>query len=113
MPQSSARSHLKQIDFLVLAALDPAPLHGYGVVQAVEEVSEGGVRLRPGDVYRVLYRLERQQLIAPSEPPDAEADARRSYYRITDRGRRAARSHAALLAGVTERLLAEPGAGDR
>lgn len=110
----TARSPLKQIDFLTLAVLADGPLHGYGVVQAIDETTGGTVRLRPGDVYRVLYRLHGQELIVPADPDSGDdADERRSYYRITDRGQRALRAQAELLAGVADRVLAGGGGGGK
>ena len=89
---------LRTTDLLVLAILGDAPLHGYALAQAIEERTEGQVRIRPGDLYRVLYRLDRagwlEEVPASARPP---GDERRTYYRITPLGRRVAREQASML----------------
>jgi DNA-binding PadR family transcriptional regulator len=96
---------VRQVDFLVLAVLVDGPLHGYGIVQALAELTDGRVELRPGDVYRILYRMRKAGLIEPVTD-GAEADAgRRSTYRITQSGRDAAADQAKLMAGVSAQLL--------
>lgn len=107
----TASALLKQVDFLILAVLTAEPLHGYGIVQELERISDGRIQLRPGDVYRVLYRMHRQGLIEPLEP-EQRADERRTYYGITKRGRTVAEAEARLLSGVSARLLAGQGAAD-
>lgn len=106
---------LKHVDFLILAVLVDGPLHGYGIVRAIDQVTDGRVRLRPGDVYRVLYRMHRRGLLEPAEPVDAEPaeGERRSYYAISDLGHRLVREEAELLTGVARRLLARAGGGGR
>lgn len=96
---------LKQTEFLILAVLNERPLHGYGIVQEVERLSDGRVQLRPGDIYRVLYRMESRKLIEPVQVEEPE-DERRTYYGITDEGREIAEAEARLLSGVSARLLA-------
>lgn len=56
--------------------------HGYGIIQYVEELTEGRIRLGPGTVYGSLSRMEKDRLI------QAEAEEeRRKLYRITDSGK--------------------------
>jgi DNA-binding PadR family transcriptional regulator len=103
------RPPLKSLEFLVLAVLEDEPLHGYGIVQRIESRTGGVVRVRPGDLYRVLYRLERRRLI---EPGAKERGDRRSYYGLTPLGRRTLRDEAELLrrivAGVGTAKKASP-----
>ncbi len=47
-------------DLLILAVLVEAPLHGYGIIKAVESRSRSGVLLDPANLYRVLRRMRRQ-----------------------------------------------------
>ena len=101
------RVPLKSVEFLVLAALYDEPLHGYGIVLDIDERTRGKVQLRPGDVSRVIYRLRERELLEdddrrPSAGPD---DERRSYYRITPRGREVAAEEAELLAEISAPLL--------
>ena len=100
---------VRQIDFLVLAILNEGPMHGYGIVQRLSEMTDGRVDLRPGDVYRVLYRMHDSGQIEPVPEGHLDENERRSYYRITDAGREAATEQAELLAGVSAQLLARAG----
>lgn len=97
---------IRQIDFLVLAVLNEGPMHGYGIVQRLSEMTGGRVDLRPGDVYRVLYRMHESGQIEPVPDGELDDDERRSYYRITGAGREIATEQAELLAGVSAQLLA-------
>ena len=76
---------LREPTFLILAAVAPAPLHGYGILQAVEELSQGRVRLRPGTLYAALDRLVGEGSLAVDREEVVESRLRR-YYRITDGG---------------------------
>ncbi|HYY52413.1 MAG TPA: helix-turn-helix transcriptional regulator [Myxococcales bacterium] len=96
---------LKPAELFVLAALHAAPLHGYGLVQEVAARSQGRIRIRPGNLYRVLDRLLDRGLIDVHERASA-GDERRTYYRITPLGRRTAQAEAKLLAEVIGELLA-------
>ena len=96
---------LKPAELFVLAALRAAPLHGYGLVQEVTAHSQGRIRIRPGNLYRVLDRLLERGLIEVHQGASSE-DERRTYYRITSLGRRVAQAEAKLLAGVIGELLA-------
>jgi DNA-binding PadR family transcriptional regulator len=106
--ETKNQSNLKQIDFLVLAVLQNGPLHGYGIVQRLEEMTEGAVALRPGDVYRVLYRMQRANLLAPSGEAETPT-GRRANYAITSAGERLLSSQAEILAGVAAKVLATGG----
>jgi len=94
---AASRLPLRPLEFLVLAVLEDEPLHGYGMVQRIESRTGGFVRVRPGDLYRVLYRLEKRRLLEAS--PRQRGD-RRSYYALTDLGRRVLRDEAELLRRV-------------
>lgn len=96
---------LKPAELFVLAVLRAGPLHGYGLVQEVAARSRGRIQIRPGNLYRVLDRMLDRGLIELYERGSA-ADERRTYYRITQLGRRVAQEEARLLAGVLEELLA-------
>jgi DNA-binding PadR family transcriptional regulator len=88
------RSHLplKPLELQLLLALAESELHGYGLVQAIAERTEGVVSLEPGNLYRVIKRLLADGLVVESEKraaPDL-ADERRRYYRLTALGGRVA-----------------------
>ncbi|MFA9270024.1 MAG: PadR family transcriptional regulator [Baekduiaceae bacterium] len=102
---------LREPTFLVLAALGPGPLHGYGIIKAVEELSDGRLKLRAGTLYGALERLESQGFVA-FEGEGAGAGPTRRYYELTDSGRRLleseARRQAANARLALERLGVEP-----
>jgi DNA-binding PadR family transcriptional regulator len=87
---------MQEPTFLILTALAAAPRHGYGVIQAVEELSGGTVKLRAGTLYGALDRLAEQELITVDREEAVEGRLRR-YYRLTDAG-------AGVLAGEISRL---------
>ncbi len=113
MPFKSSESALPltPISFEILLSLFDAELHGYAILQAVENRLRGKLPLRTGTIYRALARLLDERLIERSErvPDD---DPRRLNYRITDYGRETARAEAQRLADQVEaarahRLLPE------
>jgi DNA-binding PadR family transcriptional regulator len=101
---------LRPLEFLVLAVLEDGPLHGYGMVQRIERRTDGVVRVRPGDLYRVLYRMRKRSLLettaarssgsSVSDDASAREEARRTYYRLTSLGRRVLQAEANLLRSV-------------
>jgi DNA-binding PadR family transcriptional regulator len=82
--------------FLILTALAAEPRHGYGIIQAVDRLSEGDVRLRAGTLYGALDRLADQGLIDVDREEAVDGRLRR-YYRLSDAG-------AAVLAAQADRL---------
>ncbi len=95
---------LKPTDFLVLAVLQDGPLHGYALSQEMERRSAGYVRVRPGDLYRVLYRLAEQDLIV-GEQPAGSAERRRTAYRLSDLGQRVVVAEARRLSQLSNDVL--------
>ncbi|WP_460915637.1 PadR family transcriptional regulator [Plantactinospora veratri] len=76
------RGHL---DLLLLGALRRAgPAHGYALIAALRDRSEGTFDLPEGTVYPALHRLERDGLV--SSEWDAGASRRRRVYRLTPLG---------------------------
>jgi DNA-binding PadR family transcriptional regulator len=79
------RERLKgHLDLLLLSVLSAGPAHGYAIISALRERSEGTFDLPEGTVYPALHRLEEAGLLASSW---AEADGRRRrVYGVTDEG---------------------------
>lgn len=71
----------------ILLALSE-PLHGYGVMQKVEAMSEGTVKLGPGTLYGAFSTLENEGLIIKVDEVD-----RRKSYTLTERGRSVLKEH--------------------
>ena len=76
---------LQEPTFLILAALAEEPMHGYGVIQEVDQLSEGRVRLRPGTLYGALDRLVEQGLVVADREEVVDGRLRR-YYRLSEEG---------------------------
>ncbi|SDZ47728.1 transcriptional regulator, PadR family [Asanoa ishikariensis] len=76
---------MREPTFLILTALARAPMHGYGLITEVAELSGGRVELRPGTLYGALDRLADDGLVERDREEIVDGRARR-YYRLTDRG---------------------------
>ena len=76
---------LREPTFLLLTALARRPLHGYGLITEVAELSEGRITLRPGTLYGALDRLTDDGLVAHDHEEVVDGRLRR-YYRLTDEG---------------------------
>jgi PadR family transcriptional regulator, regulatory protein PadR len=74
------------LDLLLLATVAVRPLHGYAIVEALRDRSDGAFALSEGTVYPALYRLERAGLLASRWEGDGKR--RRRVYSLTSRGRR-------------------------
>jgi DNA-binding PadR family transcriptional regulator len=81
---------LKPVDLQLLLALAEEERHGYGLVQAIADRTDGLVALEPGNLYRVIKRLLADGLVAESERRAVAEldDERRRYYRLTALGGR-------------------------
>jgi DNA-binding PadR family transcriptional regulator len=73
---------LSEVTFYILLAL-VKPAHGYAIMQQVEELSQGQVRIAAGTLYGAIETLLRQQLIEPRE----SEDSRRKVYGLTQIGK--------------------------
>jgi transcriptional regulator len=74
------------LDMLILKAVSLGPLHGYGVLLRIQQISEAQLLIQQGSLYPALYRLEHQGAIA-SEWGESENNRRAKYYRLTALGR--------------------------
>lgn len=84
----SSHLPLKPVDLQLLIPLAEEERHGYALVQAIEEGTNGLVRLDPGNLYRVIKRLLAAGLVAESDRRVPPGEERRRYYRITPLGQR-------------------------
>ena len=75
------------LDMLVLKAVSLGPLHGYGVLLRIQQISKGCLEIQQGSLYPALYRLERDGWIA-SEWGESENNRKAKYYRLTATGKR-------------------------
>ncbi len=67
--------------FILLALAEP--LHGYGIIKKVEQMSDGRVRLGPGTLYGALTKMVKRKWI---EPLPVENGERRKVYKLTSIG---------------------------
>jgi PadR family transcriptional regulator PadR len=74
------------LDMLILKAVSLGPLHGYGVLLRIRQISGEELVVQQGSLYPALYRLEHQGAIA-SEWGESDNNRRAKYYRLTAAGR--------------------------
>jgi PadR family transcriptional regulator, regulatory protein PadR len=82
------------LDMLILKAVSLRPLHGYGVLLRIRQISGKALDIPQGSLYPALYRLEDQGLIS-AEWGQSENGRRAKYYTMTPDGRRRLREEAA------------------
>jgi PadR family transcriptional regulator PadR len=75
------------LDMLILKAVSLGPLHGYGVLLRIQQISLNRLEIQQGSLYPALYRLEDQGLIA-SEWGESDNNRKAKFYRLTATGRR-------------------------
>jgi PadR family transcriptional regulator, regulatory protein PadR len=75
------------LDMLVLKALSLGPMHGYGVGQRIQQISDDALRVEEGSLYPALYRIEQQGWIE-SEWGVSENNQRAKFYKLTRQGRK-------------------------
>jgi len=90
--------------FHILLALAGGECHGYGIMQEVERLTKGQLRLGPGTLYRSIQRMLVDGLIEESKTgADSDSDdERRRNYRLTDFGRDVARAESLRLEILVE-----------
>jgi len=75
------------LDMLILKAVSLGPLHGYGILLRIQQVSKDRLEIQQGSLYPALYRLEHQGWIT-SEWGESENNRKAKYYRLTATGKR-------------------------
>jgi PadR family transcriptional regulator PadR len=96
------------LDMMILKAVSLGPLHGYGVLLRIQQISKDRLEIQQGSLYPALYRLEHQGLIT-SEWGESENKRKAKYYRLTADGRRQLREEtrnwnrmADIIAGILQ-----------
>ena len=99
------------LDMLILKAVSLDPLHGYGVLQRIQQISGNALEIPQGSLYPALYRLEQQELIA-AEWGVSDNNRRAKYYTLTVAGTRRLREETAgwnrLASAMASALNAKP-----
>jgi len=75
------------LDMLILKTLVLESMHGWGISQRIEQISQGVLCVNQGSLYPALYRLEQQGWIT-SEWGSSENNRRARFYRLTRAGRK-------------------------
>ena len=75
------------LDLLILKAISLGPLHGYGVLLRLQQISREALQVPQGSLYPALYRLEHQGLVT-FEWGESENRRQAKYYTLTTAGRR-------------------------
>jgi transcriptional regulator len=81
------------LDMLILKAVSLGPLHGYGILLRIEQISKDRLAIQQGSLYPALYRLEHQGLIA-SEWGESDNKRRAKFYHLTATGKKQLRVEA-------------------
>ena len=82
------------LDVLILKAVSLGPLHGYGVLLRIEQMTRGALLVEQGALYPALFRLEQQGLL-DTEWGVSDNNRRAKFYRLTAAGRRRLKDDAA------------------
>jgi len=81
------------LDMLILKAVSLGPLHGYGILLRIQQISKDRLEIQQGSLYPALYRLEHQGWIT-SDWGESENNRKAKYYRLTAAGKRRLQSEA-------------------
>ncbi|PYT93472.1 MAG: PadR family transcriptional regulator [Acidobacteria bacterium] len=99
------------LDLLILKAVSLGPLHGYGVLLRIEQISHGALLIEQGALYPALFRLVRQGLLKASWGT-SDNNRRAKFYELTSTGRKRLRQEAdgwnRLAAAIASALDTQP-----
>ena len=73
------------LDLLILKAVSLGPLHGYGILLRIQQISGRSLVIQQGSLYPALYRLEHQGAIV-SDWGESDNNRRAKFYRLTTAG---------------------------
>ena len=91
------------LDLLILKAISLGPLHGYGVLLRIQQISRDKLQIQQGSLYPALYRLEHRGLIT-WEWGESENKRRAKYYRLAAAGRRRLQQEVAYWQRLSEAI---------
>lgn len=75
------------LDLLILKAASLGPLHGYGILLRIQQISQGGLLIEQGALYPALFRLVRQGLLKAAWGT-SDNNRRAKFYQLTAQGRK-------------------------
>jgi len=91
------------VDMLILKAVSLGPLHGYGILLRIQQISNEALQIPQGSLYPALYRLEHGGFIE-SEWGESENNRRSKFYTLTAAGRRKLNDVTAYWGRLTEAI---------
>jgi PadR family transcriptional regulator PadR len=91
VPEKPAGLVQGTLDMLILKTLALEPMHGWGIAQRIEQISQGVFQVNPGSLFPAFRRLERSGLVK-SEWRATENNRRAKYYILSDHGRKQLKS---------------------
>jgi PadR family transcriptional regulator, regulatory protein PadR len=101
------------LDMLILKAVSLGPLHGYGVLLRIQQISGDQLEIQQGSLYPALYRLEHQGLLL-SEWGASENNRKAKFYQLSAAGRKRLQSEtdnwnrmAEVIASILSRKVEE------
>lgn len=83
---SSAQILPGTLEILILRSVSLGPLHGYGVLRRIDQLSAGALTIEEGALYPALWRLEKAELVS-SEWGASDNNRKAKFYSITRRGK--------------------------
>jgi transcriptional regulator len=99
------------LDLLILKAVSLGPLHGYGVLLRIAQITASALMIEQGALYPALFRLVRQGLLKATWGT-SETNRRAKFYELTAAGRRRLREETdgwnRLAAAIAAALAAQP-----
>jgi transcriptional regulator len=93
------------LDVLILKAVSLGPLHGYGVLLRIEQMTDGALLIEQGALYPALFRLEQQGLL-DTEWGVSDNNRRAKFYRLTAAGRKRLKEDAASWQRLADAMAA-------
>jgi PadR family transcriptional regulator, regulatory protein PadR len=89
------------LEMLILKAISLGPLHGYGILLRIQQISDERLEILQGSFYTAVYRLERDGWIQ-GEWGESENNRRAKFYRLTTSGKRQLREVTAKWSDMTD-----------
>ncbi|HWY46575.1 MAG TPA: PadR family transcriptional regulator [Bryobacteraceae bacterium] len=111
-PPSNADLLQGTLDMLILKVAALRPIHGYAIVQRLQQISKDALQIRQGSLYPALYRLETQGWLK-SEWKTTEGGRDAKFYSLTKSGRRQLDAETAGWKRLCEAISLVLGTGER
>jgi PadR family transcriptional regulator len=87
LPKQKADLLQGTLDLLILKTLELEPMHGWGITQRIQQLSDSVLQVNQGSLYPALHRLEEQGWVRATWKT-SENNRQARYYELTPRGRR-------------------------